>query len=197
MAGMPRLPIVLVVLAIAGCGLRQKPLPERDAGRRTISEGYSILYYAVSEQKWLSKILLLKPKSDALKRLVERTSKYSGELQGKLEELAKQYPAIHLGPPPPSEIEQRARQSEYKEQLKEILFGTSGRESERLLLLSQYTVLDQLRHLARVMVEAETEANRRAFWKGVQDEFEEEHRQVVDLLEREFARGQPSRVSRR
>ena len=184
---MSRVSVLLVCAVLAGCAFRSHEVPERAGGRRTISEGYSLLHYAVSEQRWLDEAVLVKRKSEPVSRIVERIAKNARDLEGKLEDMAKRYPAIHLEPPPPSEIEQRARQAQYKGQLKRMLLAEQA-EFERQLLLSQHDVLDLLRHLAGVMVEAETDANRRSFWTDVQREFEDEYRDVTRLLEREHFR---------
>jgi len=175
----------LVTALLCSCSTTtSKPLPEYQGGKRTISEGYSLLYFAVSEEKWTDKILLVKFESDDLERVIHRISKYAAQLKVELEDLARRYPAIRLEPPPPSEIEQRARHAQTDEQTKSLL-SESGKKFERDLLLAQLAVLDQLRSLAAVMIEAETDANRRAFWNEVHDEFEAQYREVVRLLERE------------
>ena len=185
--GMQRLLALAAAALVAGCALRGKAPGENEAGRRTISEGYSILYYAVSEQRWLDKVLLVKPKSDEATHVIGRISRHAGEVRTKLEDLAKRYPAIHLEPPPPGEIEQRARQSQYKQELKEMYLA-AGDDFERRLFLSQYGVLDQLRHLAGVMADAETDANRRAFWNAERTEYEAEYREVAAALARTSCR---------
>jgi len=183
----------VALLACSACALRSRPAPERELGRRTISEGYSLLYFAVSEQKWSDKILLVKLESDELDKVITRIAKYAGALKPRLEDLAQRYPAIRLEPPPPTEIEQRARKAQYHERLKDVL-ARSGRDFERELLLLQYCSLDELRHLAAVMVDEETETNRRTFWREVRTEFDEEYAQVVGLLQRRHFRSRPGRA---
>jgi len=193
--GVRGLAIAMLAAIVGGCGVFPKRLPEREQGRRTISEGYSLLYFAVSEQKWADKVLLVKFESADLERVVTRIAKYAAALKPRLEDLAKRYPAIHLEPPPPTEVEQRARRAQYHERLRDML-GASGRDFEREMLLTQYASLDELRHLAAVMVEVETGENRRTFWKEVQTEFDAEYGGVLDLLRRRHFRTEPGRVSR-
>jgi hypothetical protein len=192
---MRRVAAPVIAVLVGGCSPRTKPVPDREEGRRTISEGYSLLYFATGEQKWADKVLLVKFESEELKRLVTRIAKYAGDLRGRLEDLAKRYPAIHLEPPPPTELEQRARRAQYHERLKDMLLE-SGPEFERDMLLTQYCSLDELRHLASVMGEIETDANRRAFWQEVQREFDEEYRQVVGILQHRHFRGASKRAAR-
>src|SRR5207247_1361473 len=67
-------------------------------------------------RRWLDKIAFVEAKPEDVRRLVARIAKNASEVRTKLEDLVKRYPAIHLEPPPPAEIEQRARESQYKEQ---------------------------------------------------------------------------------
>jgi nicotinamide riboside kinase len=82
-------------------------------------------------------------------------------------------------------MERRKRDSVNIERLKDLL-GETGKHFERLLLLSQSGAHNQTRHLARVMVEAETREDRKAFWQEVQRQFDENYQNVVELLESEY-----------
>lgn len=179
----------LLAGALVGCTLIDKV-----AGRtaRTparpdspTSEGYSLLYEIVSQQKHVDTLLLIKVESDAVDRIIGEISSYAATLEERLVGLAKDDPRLDLGRQILPEMAVRTRQSIQAEQLKELL-GATGKDFERRLLLSVSGPLNQARHLARVMREAETSRERKAFWQDVQTRLDAQYRRVMGLLEERY-----------
>jgi hypothetical protein len=183
-----RLSLCTLLLAghLAGCtvlsGRTSKPTTP---GLSTISEGYTLLYEVVSIQKHTDKLLLIKLESDEVDAVISEVSEYAAKLEGQLIKLAKQDSSLDLDRKVLPEMEIKKRESVEAERLKELLEMT-GKGFERELLLTVSGPLNQSRHLARVMREAETSAARKAFWKDVQEHLDDQYRKVVRLLETRY-----------
>jgi hypothetical protein len=109
---------------------------------------------------------------------------YKAELAG-LGKLAKEGPSLDLDRQILPAMFIRTRQSVQAEQLKELL-GATGKDFERRLLLSMSGPLNQGRHLATVMHEAEPNTERKAFWQQVREQFDDHYRRVMALLEKRY-----------
>lgn len=182
------LPLWALMLAgsLSGCAVLGKPEPAPpEPDYPTVNEGYNLLYEVVSTQKFTDKLLLIKIESDAVDAVISELSEDAARIEVQLKELAKGDPTLDLDRAVLPEVERRTRDSANLERLKDLLGGT-GKHFERLLLLTQSGALNQMRHLARVMVEAETQEDRKGFWQEVQRQFDENYRNVVELLESEY-----------
>jgi hypothetical protein len=82
-------------------------------------------------------------------------------------------------------IEALQRENAQAERGKQFL-ETSGKEFERLLLLTQSGVLTTERHISRVMRDKELNPERKAFWKGAVKAFDRLYAKLVKLLEDQY-----------
>lgn len=156
----------------------------REPGERLISDGYTILYSAVTKQQLSDELLLAKLESDPVDAVITDVAHTAGEYVDRLEEMAEAYPAIDLDSFSP--VLRKMRASIGEEQRGELL-GATGVDFERKLLRAQSDATGQLRHLAGAMVALETSAERRAFWEDVEQRYGALHRRLEELLrERHF-----------
>jgi hypothetical protein len=182
------LPLCALMLAgsLSGCTILGKPEPAPpEPDYPTVNEGYNLLYEVVSTQKFTDKLLLIKIESDAVDAVISELSEDAARMEAQLQEIAREDPTLDLEREILPEVERRKRDSVQMERLKDLLGGT-GKRFERLLLLTQSGALNQTRHLARVVVETEAREDRKAFWREVQRQFDENYRNVVELLESEY-----------
>jgi hypothetical protein len=113
------------------------------------------------------------------------------EISEQLEDLAGRYPALTIDVQFLPEVEARARES-ITEETTAALLGNSGRRVERLLLLKQSTALEVEQHISKVMIELETDEERRAFWTRTERRIAELRAAVDRLLERDYFCEAPS-----
>jgi hypothetical protein len=171
----------LLVAAYATAAERQ-PAGE---SQRILNEGYSLLYDHVSKQKQSDKILLIKLESKDVKALITEISDNAERIQKALDKLAAQDPRLEVKLQSLPEIEAESRKSASFERLKDLL-AKSGKEFERLLLLTQSGVLNTERHLSKVLSKKETNRERKAFLEDVNRQFDDDYRKVVQLLEAQY-----------
>jgi len=171
---------------LTGCSsFGTKPPAPPSNGHRTIAEGYSLLYAIVSQQNNFEKILWVKSESDPVDHLITEIADYAGKVSAELEDIESRYPAVTLRTQFLPEVEARMRESVTSDATKSLL-TLGGREFERELLLKQRGMLNQERHLARVMIAIETAEDRRQFWRSAEIRFTELHGKVGALLENYF-----------
>lgn len=171
---------------LTGCAILDKPEPTPPGSDYPIvNEGYNLLYEVVSAQKFTDELLLIKIESDAVDAVISELTEDAARIEGELKQIAEKDPTIDLDRELLPEMERRKRDSVQLDRLKDLL-GRTGKRFERLLLLTQSGALNQTRHLARVMVEAEAREDRKAFWQEVQRQFDENYQNVVALLESEY-----------
>jgi hypothetical protein len=171
---------------LASCSLLQRPTTTPAThDLSTVSQGYTLLYEIVSQQKHIDTLLLIKVESDAVDTIISEMSAYSAKLEDQLVKLAKADPSLDLDRQILPAMFVRMHQSIQAEQLKDML-GATGKDFERLLLFNMSGPLNQARHLATVMHEAEPNEERKAFWKEVREQFDDYYRRVMALLEKRY-----------
>lgn len=178
--------ILVSVLVLGGCATTpvEQP-PSASQKQRMLNEGYSMLYDAVSKQKQTDKLLLIKLESKEVKTVIGGLSDAAERIQKDLDEAAKRDPRLELRLQPLPEIEVEARKSANFERLKDLL-GQTGKEFERLLLLTQSGALNAERHLAKTLSEKETDPHRKKLMQEVSRVFDDQYQKVVRLLEAEY-----------
>jgi hypothetical protein len=180
--------VSLVLAALVGCSAAHEHADETArGGRPVLSYGYALLYEMVRTERFADKILLVKSESDEVKRIVGRIADHAADSKTRLEQIAKGYPAIRIDSDALPEVQVRMLRSLETEQVKDVL-SRSGKDFERTLLVVLVGFVQQERHLARVMVDAETDANRRRFWTDTQRRFDAEYADALALLERRYFR---------
>jgi hypothetical protein len=129
--------------------------------------------------------LIIKRVSSEVRALIEEISNAAGELNDELERFAKQDRLIKLDRRVLPLIEALQRENAQAERGKQFL-ETSGKEFERLLLLTQSGVLTTERHISRVMRDKELNPERKVFWKGAVKTFDRLYAKLVKLLEDQY-----------
>jgi len=159
-AGMAARLVAVVVAVLVGCSTAHRHADDAArGGRPVLSHGYAPLYEMVRTQRLANKVLLVKSESEDVKRIVGRIADHAADAKARLE----------------------------TEQVKDVL-ARSGKDFERTLVVVLVGFVQQERHLARAMVDAETDANRRRSWTDTQRRFDAEYADALALLERRYFR---------
>jgi hypothetical protein len=126
------------------------PNPAPDKSKIEVrNNAASLLSDLLSDEKSVSKLLIIKHNSAELGRLIKAISKTANDGAEQLEALAKNDKTLNLHALqlPPGEMATRAAMSKTREH--ELLFS-SGQKFELNLLLTQTTALDYGSHLAKI-----------------------------------------------
>ena len=172
-----------MALLVAGTGGAQTDT-SGDAQLDRLNEGYSLLYGDISGLANADKAFLIKFENDATQSVVTDVADYMAELTGELEQLARDYPSLQLDLEPLPEIEKAAQEAAATARIKSFapIIGRSGADFERTLLLTLSGALNQLRHLARVMVDAERSDARRTLLQSAQTRLDTLYREIDQVL---------------
>ena len=141
----------------------------------------NLLHDLLGAEKNVSKVLIIKHASPAVKQLIKNISAAAGAGVKTLESFAQKDAAPnweHLGLPPG---EKAVRQAISKTKEHELLH-TSGKEFEFLLLLTQAEGLSYGAHLARIAAENEPDTGRARQLSVISKELEQLHADVLALL---------------
>ena len=180
--------VAVILAALVGCStVHEHAEQTARGGRPVLSYGYALLYEMLRTQRFADKILLVKSESDDVKHIVGRIADHAANDKARLEQIAKDYPAIRIDSDVLPEVQVNLLHSLEKEQVKDVL-SKSGKDFERTLVIVLVGFVQQERHLARAMVDAETDANRRRFWTDTQRRFDAEYADALALLERRYFR---------
>jgi hypothetical protein len=178
--------VSLALIGASACASKLTPAPPAQ-DHRTIAEGYSLLYAVASQQKDTDKLLLVKAESDSVDVLINEIADYMKQLSTELEDFSKRYPALTIEQQFLPEVEVKARDSITEETTKTLL-SLSGREFERYLLFKQRSALDAEHHISKVMIDLETNEERRSFWIRTEKRIGELRVKVDRLLARDYYR---------
>src|SRR5918996_5445661 len=179
---------LMSALAVLAAGCASEPPPPSSAasnGHRLVSEGYSLMYDAASKLRFGDELLLVKIEADPVDGIISDISTYAADLQGQFEELAERDPVVKLDLELLPAMEVMTRDSVAGERVPDLL-SRSGKDFERLLLLTHSGALNQSRHLARVMVDTETDPERKALWQEIQARLDDLYDRTVNLLEQDY-----------
>lgn len=180
---MLRIVAMLVLVGFAGCVTAPKTeLPKsEDAALAVRNQGYALLYKLMSDEKNLSKLLLVKKEQADLGELIKRISKVSGEVAAGLEKLSKADGHLHLEFDGLPAIEKQVRDSIGKTRAKELI-TKGGQKFELRVLLTQSEALTYGAHLAAVLQAHESDEARRKFLAETSQRLQELHQGVIDLM---------------
>jgi hypothetical protein len=148
--------------------------------RRELNEAYSLLYAQAQRLSRMEWAVRLKRQPEATRDTLLAATAYYDELGSELERLSAAYPALNLEVPGMLPIHRRARERIADAQADAIkpLFGETGVEYERGLLLSVRAALDEQRHVATVLAEREPDAGLRGFMQVQQQALDQLYRRV-------------------
>lgn len=169
----------MLVLALAPAGAQ-----DDSNTLQLLNDGYSMLYAGSAGLQHADKAFLIKFESDATQRVVSNTAGYMGTLAADLEQLVRDYPSLRIDLQPLPAIEQKKQAAANTARIKSFapVVGRTGADFERTLLLTLAGGINQLRHLARVMAEAERSDARRQFLNDAEDRMDGLYAEMQQLL---------------
>jgi hypothetical protein len=177
----------LAVAVMLCCGFgafktekKSAPSPDRPLPARDLPAGHALLFKLVSDEKDLSKLLIIKRENRTLHDLIKEISSVTGDAHKSLEKLGKAA-GINLQDQQLPAAEASVRESIAKEKAKQLL-GAKGDDLQFLLLLDQSEALNYGRHLALVLAKGETDLGRRQFFESLAAHFAGLEERVVALL---------------
>lgn len=181
---------VLALLTAWGALAATEGQSQRDR-QRELNYEYAKLYGAMNGLRFLDELLLVKFESKETEQLVKQIAAFGARTKSELEDLAKAHPGVSLEDDGRTSLSKESSKRQKRDRMKTFapLTGVSGPDFERMLLLGQQGVLYQLRFRAEVMAEAETDAKRRAYLRGVQKDVERLYIETVNLLDKRYYKG--------
>ena len=161
--------------------------PEKNA-RGELSVGYSLLYQEADGIPKLNWLIRFKDKSDEMSQTSRDLVAYYQQLADSLQNLSKQFPAVHLDVRTMPEILADARKGIGTDFAKDIapVVGKSGIEFEREALLTFHDSLNEQRHLVREMLKRETVPALKDFLEKTRYELDSRYDKVGALLSRRY-----------
>jgi hypothetical protein len=180
--------LLLTLVACSPLSDTGKPTPDKNAPRAELSIGYSLLYQEADGIPKLKWILMFKDKPEEMGRTTNDLISYYERLADTMQRLSKQYPAMRIDVAAMSQIEAEERKAIGADIAKDFapLVGKTGVKFEREALLMFYDTLNEQRHLARVMVERETNPELRKFLEATNAQLEEHYATIGALLNRRY-----------
>jgi hypothetical protein len=183
--------LMLLFLCATGCATKvpvqpaaagQPALaPSRDARFAIRNQGYGLFYSLMSDEKNVSKLLLIKKEKSDLGDLIRDISRVSGEIAAQLEAFQKADPHVHLEFTGLPKAEQETRDLIGKTRAKELI-GKGGEKFEVRILLTQSEALAYGTHLAVIVQNMETDAARKKFLGEASAKLGELHQRVINLF---------------
>jgi hypothetical protein len=178
-------------LSLAACSElthASKSTPPQKGPREQLSVGYSLLYQEADSTPKLNWLIRFKDKPEEMSKLTDELMSYYQQLADRMEKLSKQYPAMRIHVQPMSEIEADTRKAMGTDLAKDIapVIGKSGPEFERQALLTFYNLLNEQRHLVRVMLDRETVPALKDFLETTRFDLDSRYQKVGALLNRRY-----------
>lgn len=173
---------IFISLFFIGCASHKISEKTADTAKMELrNNAASLLYDLLSDEKNVSKVLIIKRNSDELGNLIKLISKTTGEGAVKMEALAKKNPALnfHALELPPGEKTTRDAISKTKEH---ELLHTSGDEFQFNLLLTQAEAMNYGWHLAQVVAENSAQPDEAREFSALSGAMENLYHQVVAMM---------------
>jgi hypothetical protein len=136
-----------------------------------LNGGYFLLHQLCDNEAQLPLLLDVKHSSSEIKTFADRISRTAKETNAAIDHMQDQDSAIKFERNPLPSIERDVRQSIQDEKQHQLLFGTSGPEFERSLLVSQSEASNYARNIARVLAENEEDAKRKKILEKLSNEW--------------------------
>lgn len=187
---MPKLLATLLVLLLCGCqSIQKRPGKVPPAGGaegnnpnlQVRNNALALLSDLMGDEKNVSKILIVKHNSNELGKLIKDISATAGNGAKMIDEFSKSAGGLDLKrlDLPPGEAAARKAISKTKEHL---LLSSKDAEFEFQLLLTQTEALNYGAHLAMVVADCETDANRTREFLRLSAQLRELHERVLAML---------------
>ncbi|CAN5168909.1 hypothetical protein BH24PSE2_BH24PSE2_14680 [soil metagenome] len=153
-----------------------------------LARGYALLYELVSTLRHANKAFLVKFEADDVQALTNEVSGTLTKMTGKLERMAAGEAGFDLEDTGTPKFASEARKAMSLARIKSFapIMGKTGTDFERTLLLTQAGQLNQARYLSELLAEAEANADRREFVKGINEKFDQLYSRVNQLLEERY-----------
>lgn len=187
MVGM-RAAIGLALVFFFGCATKPAAAPKAEVAAESQdskfairNQGYSLLYKLLSDEKNLSKLLLIKKENSDVGELIKKIAQTSGEAAKQMENFSKADPHLHLNMDGLPAAEKETRDLIGKTRAKELITKT-GEKFELRILLTQSEALTYGAHLAVVAQSHETDEQRKAFLGQTSQRLQDLHQGVIDLM---------------
>jgi hypothetical protein len=184
--------IATALLLILAASSRSSDTPQaasnKNAPRKQLSIGYSLLYQEADGIPKLKWILVFKDKPEEMGRITSDLIGYYRQLADTMQKLSKQYPAMRIDIAAMSEIEGDTRKAIGEDLTKDLapFVGKTGVKFEREALLTFYDSLNEQRHLTGVMMPLETNPGLKKFLETTKAQLEERYAKVGELLNRRY-----------
>jgi hypothetical protein len=184
----------ICLVFLASCATEPKPaanpshpvdITSQDQQFAVRNQGYSLLHKLLSDEKNLSKLLIIKKEQTDTGALLREISEVTGNAAGQLERFEKSDPHLHLKLPSLPMVEQEARDLISKADARELI--TKGGEKFEVRVL--VTQADSLRYgaaLAAAISNHEADAARKKFLAETGDRLEALHQKLIALLHRRW-----------
>jgi hypothetical protein len=125
-----------------------------------LNGGYYLLYHVSSDEAQLPILLVIKHAPPEIKTFADEISKTAKETTAALEHLQAADSSLQFDRNPLPQIEQDTRESIKAGKQHQLLFGTTGSEFVRALLVSQIEASTYALNLAKVLAGQETDPDR-------------------------------------
>jgi hypothetical protein len=186
-----RLAIFLLLLASGCASTATKPpapaeVTAQDQQFGIRNQGYSLLYSLLSDEKDLSKLLLVKKEAADLGALLKDISRVSRDAAKQLEAFEKADSHLHLKMTGLPVAEQQTRDLISKTKAKELI-SKAGDKFEIRVLLSQAEALSYGAHLAAVIIPNEQDPARKKFLSNISEQYQQLHQRLIDLIHTRWA----------
>jgi hypothetical protein len=187
--GMKRKLLLLLVLVVPLCAFgwfKRDKKPQAESAKRTeitaadLPAGYALLFDLLSDEKNVSKLLLIKKESDPLDKIINAIADAAKDAHKKLEKFGKSG-RLNLEDQQLPVLETATRESIAKEKAQHLL-KSKGAEFEFYLLSTQQEALTYGTHLARCLAKAESDPARHEFLSKTAARLDELREGVSRLL---------------
>lgn len=171
-----------LVAVICGCAqVQHRPPAQSPPSLDLRNNAASLLFDLLSDEKNVSKVLIIKRDREQLHQLITKISSVCGDAYKRMAQLADkgQELNLHVKDLPPGEKATREAESKSKE--KELLHS-SGAEFEFMLLLTQVEALNYGSHLARVAAENSSVPDEAQEFGRISSDLHELYEQTLALL---------------
>ena len=183
---LPFLPLAAAMAGLCGCASAPPARPGHQPAERDLNAGYGLLFQILSAEVNVDKILIIKREQPELRALVKDIAAQASFSKKQLEALAQSDPGLNLKTKSLPLAEQKAREQISSARAKELVFGSSGREFEFKLLLTQVEALSYGPHLAKALSELEPDPKRKAYLLEVSRNFDQLYNRTLDFLLRRY-----------
>ncbi len=176
--------IVSLLFVLGACATKPPQAPvftAQDQQFAVRNQGYSLLFKLLSDEKDVSKLLLVKKEQPDVGALLKKISEISGAAAKQLEAFSKADPHLHLEMDGLPLAEKQTRDLIGKTHAKELI-SKSGDKFELRILLTQAEALTYGAHLAVIIQGFETDSARQKFLADTSQRYQELHQSLIDLM---------------